>query len=616
MNVRSLSLSVLACGWLVQAALALHAQDAAVDAGSAVSSDETDPRSANVRALLQGRLDPSVDPQSLFDVPLDDAASIRVDRLRISTLLAAVDAKAHATSTKGASPAKRDVDHGGATHPADGGVATGVDSVDLARWRARLELDRARLAFYSLAPAQREALLGAQAARREAAHPGQTEAERKAHASEVERQRALATARQARSEAERAVSEELARVIGLHSQVAAVRRQFRERREELSARRDAVLGWQRRVRENHGSTGDADALYAGLRRTLRRSRDELDRALDDFGSASAVPTLGADRLGEIPPDVPAKALLQQRKAVAREIASARHEEQSIRSARAASLLDEVSTLNAERLSLLPRLSPDARDAITGFTARGWDQARSEVRHLLLILRYHRHVVLDWIGSIRGGGSSGVSTWRILAVLVPWSALILAFAWWRRRSIELLTLGEEQLSAIDRSQHRVSPSPTHEAFHLFVGLHRPLEWLLFFGATLWILPASAQHLLEVQIFSSIVGWTLGGALIVDAINALAARSARARSLIDDRIGRLRLRSLRLVGRVAVVLILVLVLSARLVGEGTLYQWVLSTCWMAAAPVFLILVRWWRNTVFERVDRIRKKTVLQAWILANR
>jgi hypothetical protein len=78
----------------------------------------------------------------------------------------------------------------------------------------------------------------------------------------------------------------------------------------------------------------------------------------------------------------------------------------------------------------------------------------------------------------------------------------------------------------------------------------------------------------------------------------------------------LRSLRLVGRVVVALALVLVLSARLVGQGTIYHWVGSTCWLAAVPVYVILVRWWRETVLERVDRVRKKSPLQAWVLAHR
>jgi energy-coupling factor transporter ATP-binding protein EcfA2 len=125
------------------------------------------------------------------------------------------------------------------------------------------------------------------------------------------------------------------------------------------------------------------------------------------------------------------------------------------------------------------------------------------------------------------------------------------------------------------------------------------------------------MLEVQLLASIVGWALGGSLVVSTINALAAGGPQKWSRGErEATDMIRLRSLRLVGRTVVTFALILVLSARLVGEGTIYDWVLSTFWIAALPVFLILVRWWRGTVFERVDRARKKKPIEVWILANR
>ncbi|MFS8069495.1 MAG: hypothetical protein ACMG6S_24285, partial [Byssovorax sp.] len=169
---------------------------------------------------------------------------------------------------------------------------------------------------------------------------------------------------------------------------------------------------------------------------------------------------------------------------------------------------------------------------------------------------------------------------------------------------------------DRSEGRTLPSLQRRALQFLRGVHRPLEWLLFFEATAWLLPAHTRGLLEVQLLTVVVGWTLGGAFIVNAINALATATDAPEARSADDAGRLRLRSLRLVGRVVVVFALILVLSARLVGQGTVYSWVLSTCGFAAVPVFLVLVRWWRGTVFERVDRVRRKSRLQAWLLVNR
>jgi hypothetical protein len=149
-----------------------------------------------------------------------------------------------------------------------------------------------------------------------------------------------------------------------------------------------------------------------------------------------------------------------------------------------------------------------------------------------------------------------------------------------------------------------------------GVHRAVERLVLFWVLLWLLPQGAQDLLEVQLLSVIIGWSLAASLIVDVINALATVTEAASARTNEATNRLRLDSLRLVGRVVVAFALVLLLSARLVGEGTVYSWVASTCWFAAIPVFLLLVRWWRETVFVRIERIRRKSALQAWVLANR
>lgn len=577
--------------------------------GAAATSAWADERAAGVRALLDGTLDVGVEPQTLFDVPLDDEAALEVEAARVRALLDAVT-----RGTKG-----RPAPQGRAGAAGDTSIKVPSGVSDPERFRSRVELDRLRLAFYMLPRERRDELLRQHAERREATRPRETDDERRARESEAERQRALEAARAARSEAERLVGEELARLIGLESAVAAERERMRDARAELAARRDAVLGWQRRARDaKAASAAEADALYDALRGTLRVSRDELDRALDALGAeTTSIPELGPDPLGEVPPEIATGAARERRASVERARREALAEEAGLRDDRASALLDETTSLNRERLGLLPHLSTGKRDAVTGFTAAGWDQARAEGRQLVLILRYHRHVATAWARSLRGGDAAGPSYWRVAAVAVPWALLALAFAWWRRRSPWLLALADERLAEDDRAARRTAPSAARRAVRFLTGVHRPLEWLLFFAASLWLLPGAARGLLEVQLLSSVVGWALGGALVVNAINALAggATAARPPEHGDD-VGELRLRSLRLVGRVVVAFALVLVLSARLVGEGTIYQWVFSTCWLAALPILLTVVRWWQGTVFERVGRVRKKSRVQAWVLAHR
>lgn len=598
---------------------AAWSQDAGAPAGSASvdvapPAPPSDPRTAQIRALLAGTLDVSVAPRSLFDVALSDEAAVQIEAARVRALLRAADEAARPQE-----PPPRSRARSPAAAPDAGGLRAELAALDPALWGQRLSLDRARLEFYELSAERRAELLRAHAARQEAAQPKETEEERRAREADAERERALEAARAARSEAERLVSEELARLIALDHRVRASREKIREAREGLALRRDAVLGWQRRARDAKaaGAT-EADATYDAIRRALRAPRDEMSAALDGLGAeTSDVPSLGANPLVDLPPDVPADVVRERRAAIDRVITEARRDERALSEERAAALLDEINTLNRERLGLLPHLSAGKRDAITGFTLAGLDQARAEARHLSLIIRYHQHVASSWIATVRGGGGAGVSPWRTAAVVVPLLVAAVAFLWGRRRTQALLSWSEERLAALDRAERRTTPSFDRRVIRVLQRTHRPLEWILFSLLFFWLLPSGARGLLEAQLVSSVVSWALAGSLIINTINAFAAGNAGSLGAAEEgEAGRLRLRSLRLIGRTVVLFALILVLSARLVGEGTIFNWVFSTCWFAAIPIFLLLARWWRGTVFERLDRIRKKTPLQAWILANR
>jgi hypothetical protein len=79
--------------------------------------------------------------------------------------------------------------------------------------------------------------------------------------------------------------------------------------------------------------------------------------------------------------------------------------------------------------------------------------------------------------------------------------------------------------------------------------------------------------------------------------------------------LRLRSLRLVAHATVGFGLVLSLSDLLVGKGTIYSWVFSTCWFAALPILLMMIAWWRPIIFERIGHVRKRNAFEEWIIAQ-
>jgi len=437
-----------------------------------------------------------------------------------------------------------------------------------------------------------------------------------------ERERALEAAQVARSEAERAVSTELSRLITLEARVGALRDKFRARRLEVTAQRDAILGWHRRVMEARASGPAAsDAMYQALRKTLRTSRDELSLVLWAMSrDQSRVPPAGPEPHWQIPQDISTEEVYARRALVELAIAEARDEERGVRDERAALLIDETRALNRERLGLLNYLSPAKRQAITGFSAAGRDQARSELRQLSLILRFHQHMANAWVAKVKSGADAQTSVWSKIRLFLPVLLVVFLFVWIRRKGPVFLQWGLTRLAGNDRVARHATPSVGLRILRIVSKTRHTLEWILLCVGAFFILPAEARDLLEVQLVASVASWTLMGSFVIHLVNALAAdRAATGLTLEETGSGKLRLRSLRLVGLTVVVFALCLRLSGRLVGHGTIHNWIFATCWFAAIPVFLVLVHWWRPTVFKRFDRLdslSKKAPLTAWILANR
>lgn len=633
-KVTIMVLIAICCGLVFPTPPVARAADAtvpAVDREVVDAVTPSDPRIAGIHALIEGTLDVLVEPASLFDLPLDNDAALRIESVRIQAMLRTIEEEARPKAARRGKTRK--------TQPQPDpleALRKEIGTLDAASWQERVDLDRARLAFYELSAERRAELLQTHIARREAAVPRETdEARRTREAEEARRARAaleearqreaeaarleaLRVAQEARTEAERLVNEELARLIGLEEEVAKVKADLGNRRERLEARLDTVLGWQRRVRDiKAGSFLEADDLYDALRRSLRTSREDLAQALVQLAAGGTdVPEIGPNRLLDLPSDVSVDGVSARRHQIDLAAIEVRNDEALFRKQLAERLLDEVSTLNRERLALLDVLSNKKKALVTGFTAEGLDQAKAEVGHLFLILDYHYDIAKAASLAVLGGNAEVVPLWKLAVIGLPWLLLIVALVTWRRKKTALLQRIDAHLADLDRRERRTSVRASLRAFRFLERILGPIEWLLFLAATIALLPKSALELFEVDLLLTIVGWLLGGSLVVHIVNAWAADRATDHVGEKDETGELRLRSLRLVGRITVVFILLLSLGESLVGKGTVYSWIRSTWWIALAVVFIVLIRWWREIVFVRIERVRKKTYLLNWALSGR
>lgn len=579
-----------------------------------------------VRDLLAGRLSSQTAAASLFDVDIRNPAAVDVERQRLSRLLEERGAAPSAPESHPSKPA-RVLANGRGESKGDGGEA-GAEDPPLAisnEVEARLALDRARLAFYRLAGSQREQLLLAHQSRQE--ELAQTpeaqldEAERRVRAAEQERLAALESARTARSEALRLVSEEHARLLQVAQHQAEVEKTLVRAQSELRRREEGVLRWHRKVREAtqaglEGNDTSVDAMYQQLRTELRAARDLLAVSLASVAAEGSVPGPGDDRLSSLPEDVPAAAPRATRKAVEVERDRLVALEAALKNDTSRVLYEEIVSLNHDRLALYPFLTSARRDLIVGFGPQGLDQARAEGRQVLLVLRRHLQATGQFIASLAAPGEArSDSALTATLIALKWLLPCALFIVWRRRAADTLTTWRDAVREERRNHRVVVPSPIERALGFLLRVRSPVEWLLLLASVVWLLPAAAKNTLEVSLLSSVFAWTLGGAAVVDAIDAWAAGNeggSRESRLITAHV---RFRSLRLIGRVVVAVALVLSVSDQLVGRGTLYSWVLSTCWFAAIPIVLIMAHWWHDIIHERLSLRRRKSLVDAWVLKH-
>lgn len=642
---------------------------AASEPPTASAQAPTDPRvkellarAARIRAFVEGKLDLAVDPAALFDRSPGDEQAVQLEVARLRAIVgssvddAATGSAGASPGAVGAAPGPGQTLRGGSPStsaagassgagPSAGGVtvtagtsAGGASSepkpLTTALWEAQLDVDRAYLSFYSLPRERRGALFVDHEKRKKADAEARTaqqlsDAERKAERAETARQRALEEARHARNEATRLVAEELASLLAVTKAQAEFEANLVNRERQNAELQEETLKLRRQVKETiersqRGEVNafEVDATYDDLRAQLRRFRDNLSAATLTYAAGeSDTPKAEESRLESLPVEVDRAEATKLRGQVAAAARSLERRATDLDAERALTLYQAVVDLNAARLHLLAHLSPDKREAVTSFGPGGLDQAFAESRQVLLVMHYHTVATLRWIAALRNGTDARKQTaFSAGFILFKASIPIVLFLVWRRRSKQLLEDLRQAARDRDRASRREGRTGgwNERAVAFLQRVRVPLQWLLLMLALEWLLPQEVTELLEAQVLLTILGWTLGGTLTVYAIDFIAedrnARIGRWRRLHDS--SEIRFRSLKLMGRVVVAFGLVLSLTSLMVGKGTVYGWMLSLCWFSAFPVGLVLVRWWRAVIFERVDRRRKKSTLDTWVAAQR
>ncbi|MCA9700024.1 MAG: hypothetical protein KC431_21040, partial [Myxococcales bacterium] len=498
--------------------------------------------------LIDGTLDPDIDPTPLLRLDLADVDELVGDERRLRSALGLEAAGPEAeTSEQPEESGGDEQTQTSDTEERDEEPGPWVPDEALAADLkvATAALDGQRLRLLALSPAQRKQLLTDHAARKTAAKQAQEDAAADLLAAEAQlnqaaqsqiseaedaaakaaqaRQKALQAAAQARTEAIRRLAEEQARLLGVQESHALLRASLTRRKQEVRDAAEVALGWEREVGRvaaeipSAERQAEADALYEQVRDALGDARGRLRDTLDAVGH-SAVEPVGEPLTG-LPEDIDQSEITALRNELEASTAELRTLESEVVWSAAKSGRDDIVRLNRARLSLLEVGSAELRHRITGFGKDGVEQVRREFDQIGLELRFR-------VKSLPGLGQTlmdelEASPVQAFFAFLQLGFLLLVFRTWRRRAEALLSKARDGFRTRKQGNARVNAAFAGGLWYLG-RIRKPLEWLLLFAAIYSLVFGGGEDVLEIEVLWLTSLWVLVGSTVILLVDAIAAR----------------------------------------------------------------------------------------------
>ncbi len=591
---RSLPLVLFA---LVLCASAAFAQDEPVSGPDALqeSPEAIQLQVETLKKLLAGEVAAEMDLRGVLGVDVRDGAAVEG---RVVELRAGIET--WTAEREGCTPTDGDDDSAAVSAEASVRIAT----LDLL-----LERDGLRLAFLSQPTEQlAAALAGVEeqrrlAAERAAAEIARLAAEAAARLAEEARQQALAEAAEARSVALAELAAERARVEQMRSDAAAQLSAYADERlaraEAAGKRLDLVQRVDAAVESGELAPSAADDLYDECVAMLTAARADLKKALDTQRSPSNFPAFEPeiDLQDDIYLAQPLQldALQQAIEALDAERAVAQIDETRQRWEKVDTFASQLLSLDDGRLTLIAHLSRDKRERVMGLGPQGLGQLAREAGHLRLMARWYVRDRVRSLGDAPGWALDVLGRASTRWVAVSLLALLAFTLYLQRRRVALLTYFNKTVRLRTRGSSyqrtalrwlRLANALADEVVLLAV------VWVGF-GLLLRLLPAPEVVLLRQVALTYAVYRLVIAAVHQFFISLMTVTRSAVPAALSERV----LRSLRFLGGYALAVVVFLIVSTVVTGRGYLYRLVQDFAWLGAIPILAILLRHWRDDIFE-------------------
>lgn len=455
----------------------------------------------------------------------------------------------------------------------------------------------------------------------EAARLAREEAERAAERAEEERKRALTAAEEARGGAAKQLAELRARVEAARAEQLRARGRLAERERALDAavreREKTIADLDRDAAAVAAHSPEADALYdrvVALLVELRASADVLladaergPRALRVKGSV-ALPATSAQLAPE------RDRLRDDLAGLDREAVQLEAEERDATWTALRDVMAAERRVNDMRIALLETVSPAKRDRVLGFGEEGLAQGAREIARVRLELRWLRAAGLetlrDLLAEIRRPAAIARMSFQLLAlVAIAWGAVVVRrrhVAWlrWLRSAAARAIRRASLLRLVQRTTGALEATGTEVAT---------------LGAVLLVLAVPGLDVrrgpLSVLFVVFVWYWTYRLVLAV-AYHGLAWAAERVETVTNEEVSDRILRSVRLVGRTAFFLAVLLASSAAVIGRGYLYALVVRAAWLLGLVVAAALIRRWRDDIADAYLRVSPSGTLSGLVSRTR
>jgi hypothetical protein len=451
---------------------------------------------------------------------------------------------------------------------------------------------------------------------------------------------------------------ELARAGEVGQAQARFREELGTKASEAAAAREArqtrIHGLAGAAREASPDGAATDALLERIMVELRGLRPEVESAFR-VAVPPAAPRF-TPRISEIAaaggkPEPEAIEVGARAEALKEAADALDGEAQAAASERLAEVIDDEQELDGARLLLLARLSEPRRDEVLGVDREGIEQLRGEIWHIGARAR--------WYGLRRDGLRRDVlATLRepslLISLLLRGGAVLLAIA----AAVYVHRRRTQAIAAIAAAASRLARRPRilrgiERVREVVAGCSAALTLLLAIWGIHWALGSVVSRNPELEIVYSLLlwyglyrlalaathGWIVrraGGpasaagdaapasaagnaapaAAAGNAAPAAATGNAAPAAAAGNAKSRRILRSLELVGRYALGVRAVLILSKAIGGEGYIYDVVGRFAWLGAIPLGWVLIRWWRSDIADAYLRLHDEGNLADAVRSSR